>query len=387
MMCCVLSGMMALCAVCQQPIHAIALHQVAGDDEHAGTGWLGVRIEVPEESLRHHLRLDDTGLVVVNLVEDGPAARNGLQRFDVLIAVDGQRIANDFESFATLVRQYEPGRSVAVDIIRHAERKTVEIELGARPEALELSWSYELPAEPVYSNDLAVTGKVLLRGHDGEWIFEDIGEVELSELDVFLPESNKKTIEWYTADGQLRKRSTVKLNDMCFEMEEIEGGQICIRRLAEGDRQESIYPNVEALRESDHEAYEIYVQMQGDHEWGGTSLDEQVRQERLAELKAAFGRGLREADELRRQAQKEYAAANDRVAAARLKLEQLGGVSPGVTEQPEATYAFTDEEGGGVTVVIRKGDTELTRKYASQDKLREENPRLHERYLALRPSE
>ena len=116
-------------------------------------GYLGVSTQPLYPQLARRLGLDlATGALVSEVVEDSPAAEAGLsaggrkiefqgQREipadgDVIVAVDGQRLTRTTD-LADVISLREPEAEVRLTVIRDDERRTVEVELGRRPQRLE----------------------------------------------------------------------------------------------------------------------------------------------------------------------------------------------------------------------------------------------------------
>jgi membrane-associated protease RseP (regulator of RpoE activity) len=70
---------------------------------------------------------------ITGVTPDSAADAAGLEDGDVIRAVDG-RPAREFGSFTDAIGAYDVGDPVAFDIERDGEVRTVEVELGARPE-------------------------------------------------------------------------------------------------------------------------------------------------------------------------------------------------------------------------------------------------------------
>jgi putative serine protease PepD len=92
-----------------------------GQVEHA---WLGVSIE---ES--------DDGVAISAVIEGSPAQDAGLEEGDVILEVDGVAIDAP-QDLTSLVTDKEPGDTVELQVTRDGDERTVEIELGERPDRL-----------------------------------------------------------------------------------------------------------------------------------------------------------------------------------------------------------------------------------------------------------
>jgi S1-C subfamily serine protease len=100
---------------------------------HVPRGWLGigsqpVRIPASQRGGRPHER----GLLVVELVPDGPAARGGILLGDIVVAVGGHAI-DDGETLQALLSGERVGRPVAVDVLRGGTGVRLDVTVGQRP--------------------------------------------------------------------------------------------------------------------------------------------------------------------------------------------------------------------------------------------------------------
>lgn len=77
--------------------------------------------------LSEQLRLEKgPGAMISNLLINGPADRAGLKRFDIITSCNGQKVV-DGDSLARLALQCEPGKSLAIAIIRQGEPNEVRL--------------------------------------------------------------------------------------------------------------------------------------------------------------------------------------------------------------------------------------------------------------------
>ncbi len=78
-----------------------------------GIGVLGIDVAEPGEERRRRWRLPEGGLLVTDVVEEGPAYRAGLRIGDLILAVDGVGV-NDAESLSELTAHLSPGKAVSI---------------------------------------------------------------------------------------------------------------------------------------------------------------------------------------------------------------------------------------------------------------------------------
>ncbi len=93
-------------------------------------GWLGVRIQILTKELSENLGLDDTGGALVSEVSpEGPAAKGGIKRGDVIIRFDGQTI-EEMRDLPRIVANTKIDKAVSVQVIRNGKRRTLRIVTG-----------------------------------------------------------------------------------------------------------------------------------------------------------------------------------------------------------------------------------------------------------------
>lgn len=101
-------------------------------DGKVDRGWFGVQAQALDPALCAQLELAaGTGVVLTQVVEEGPAAKAGLQAWDVLLSYDGKMIGRVQDLYRAVVST-PAGTEAVVEIIRGGTRKsvTVTIESG-----------------------------------------------------------------------------------------------------------------------------------------------------------------------------------------------------------------------------------------------------------------
>ena len=102
-------------------------------------GFLGIHMEPISDDLAQALNLEDNqGALVKDVGEDTPAEKAGLERYDVIIEVNGDPIKN-YSALHNKIAGYQPGTEVELTIIRDGRTMTLDVTLGERdPKALAL---------------------------------------------------------------------------------------------------------------------------------------------------------------------------------------------------------------------------------------------------------
>lgn len=95
-------------------------------------GYLGVRIaDVDDEDVERLDLPEERGALVLEVVDDTPAAEAGLRVDDVIVGWNDESVESAAE-FSRLVRETPEGRAVRLDVIRGGSRHELSAELGDR---------------------------------------------------------------------------------------------------------------------------------------------------------------------------------------------------------------------------------------------------------------
>lgn len=256
--------------------------------------WIGVKMAPVPDALAAHLGRG--GLMVANVVKDSPADAAGLERYDVLVSLDGRTIES-MKSLLEAISAVGTERSVDLVLIRGGRQHTVTIRPAARPDSPPTELKYD---EPLAADEVTrYFGHRLRRDPQGDWLFEPLGQL------MDLPDPLREMLEqhdspwrkwlekWEELDrGPLRFRLrpdpndpdrnlffvpdeadgekgvhisiTVSQDDQTVTIERQSDGRIEVRRTdRDGQESSATYQNAEELREKDAEAYRLYRRYTG----------------------------------------------------------------------------------------------------------------------------
>lgn len=73
------------------------------------------------------------GALVTDVVEDSPADRAGIRSGDFIIAVGGVRVDAD-NTLSELIRKYEPGNRISIELWSRGRQRTVSVRLAEHPD-------------------------------------------------------------------------------------------------------------------------------------------------------------------------------------------------------------------------------------------------------------
>ncbi len=97
-------------------------------------GWLGVEIQEVNSDLAQSFGLPKPeGALVASVEKDGPAAKAGIERGDIVLKFNGHDV-NDEHELPALVAQTPISKAVPVELIRNGKQKTIDVTIGERNE-------------------------------------------------------------------------------------------------------------------------------------------------------------------------------------------------------------------------------------------------------------
>ncbi|MBI5446302.1 MAG: DegQ family serine endoprotease [Deltaproteobacteria bacterium] len=101
-------------------------------------GWLGVAIQEITRDLARSFGLPEAkGALVSDVAKDGPAAKAGLKRGDVILEFDGSPV-NKMHELPLMVARRAPGKTVQLKVHREGKAQTVSVKLGELKEEKEV---------------------------------------------------------------------------------------------------------------------------------------------------------------------------------------------------------------------------------------------------------
>jgi membrane-associated protease RseP (regulator of RpoE activity) len=95
--------------------------------------YFGVISETVDPALAYNLSLpEDQGVLIRAVMDDGPAAEAGIEKYDVLVALDDQPLASK-DMFVNILNSCKAGEELKVDLIRKTKKLSLKLVLGAIP--------------------------------------------------------------------------------------------------------------------------------------------------------------------------------------------------------------------------------------------------------------
>ena len=98
--------------------------------DYSDHGYLGIRMVELSRPAAQSLGAERDGILIDEVDEDSPAEKAGLKPGDLIVAVDGERVA-DAEDVQEIVWDMEEGDTLAIDYVRNHKAGSVKVELSA----------------------------------------------------------------------------------------------------------------------------------------------------------------------------------------------------------------------------------------------------------------
>lgn len=365
--------------------------------------WIGVRMTPIPEPLAAHI--GPAGVMVANVVKNSPADQAGIERYDVIVAFDGQRIS-DTQDLVMAVTGVEAGSAAAVELIRGGQKRTLAVTPAERPAAGQWEYKYEEPEENVIDRRLDLRG-LRLRERPGDgWIIEQLGPLrelpdileQLKQFDIDLDLKNLPQPP--DVQVEIKPRGAAARMEVKIAIDE-NGNKTAIHRDAEGrfrvektdasgKSSSATYENEDAFRQGDPAAYEIYGRHTGRR--GPTWFNVRPGRQQLQELQKRYQIEVKEkieraAEQARKAQEKAQAAlreAEKRVQeGARDVHEQTRELVKRLQREAGAageSLAVQVAQDGSITVfVIRGGKLTTTHKFDSKEDFKAHEPELYEK--------
>jgi S1-C subfamily serine protease len=99
-------------------------------------GWIGIVVADVDQIEARRFNLPQAGVVVAKLYEDSPAAAVGMEPRDIILTVNGVKVASAQDTL-TRIATAKPGEKIKLTGIRGAERFASEVEVSERPRSRE----------------------------------------------------------------------------------------------------------------------------------------------------------------------------------------------------------------------------------------------------------
>jgi len=361
----------------------------------AQAAWLGVQLQPVPAPLAAHVNLTDGGLLVENIMRDGPADRAGLDRWDIITAVDGQPVTSDLAAFTAVIQGKSAGDTITVSYIHAGQPQAATVTLDERPDAFgEPEWKHAPELHDILQERIRVRGHTLTKDDKGNWMLQNI--LDLPEA-LPLPGDLKEffqdvTMHVSVSGDEGGHRVSIAREEPDGERVQviIQGDEpILVRRTktigGKESTTEETYADLDALRQAAPEVYEMLngTRQRGMLRMGPFGPDIDPRALKLESLKR-----MESHLDQSGQALADYLSTLTRT----LDSGTIGlGGNKAMTVLPHpfrssetSSFAFRVQADGQIEVTRRIGDSDLTDVYRDEEDLKTRDSAMYERYRNLR---
>ena len=251
--------------------------------EKAPGHWIGVLLSPVPAPLAAHI--GSGGLMITNIIKDSPADRAGLQRYDVVVAFDGQK-TDDMKDLTEAIADVGIGMRTEIVVVRSSERQKLRISPAKRPDSTDWEYKYDMPDEDIIDQSLKLHGHRLRTGPGGHWIMENLGPMQhvpgvlkelyelhlddlgtgldLDDLDIDMKFDMDhidilKDIDEDDLGARVEIHVEVEDDGQATTIRRDADGKIHINRVdPDGNESSDIYENEEEFENKDPENYQLY---------------------------------------------------------------------------------------------------------------------------------
>ncbi len=94
--------------------------------------YLGVYLQNVDDSISKYLGIPATGALVANVIPGGPSEKAGIEQYDVVIAIDGQKVETA-DSILSFLANKKAGDTVLLTILRSGNQHEIKVTLLEKP--------------------------------------------------------------------------------------------------------------------------------------------------------------------------------------------------------------------------------------------------------------
>ena len=339
---------------------------------------LGVVIGPVPRAVAVHIGLEGEaehlGLIIHNVRVGSSADKAGLERDDVIVAVDDRPVLRTIVAFVQAIAHYKSDDTIPLTIIRRGQKQNLDLQLGKPTKQDKSEYKYPKPPHTV------VTGKrihkIWERDRAGEWherestsFFEDLPRElrdKLHELMEFDPQHHRA----------FSIRRNVRGRDIRIERDG--QGRITVTDFAKDDTGEDqivrtkTYESPQELLSDSPEVFRMYLgaSLAADGVAPGNPED---RRRWLRELREHYRKHFRE-----RRAPRSH------------KPPPHNSLPPLATQhhrRPPPRFHFQVDEQGQILVEVQHGTDRLSFTFKNEEELKSRHPGFYRRYQEMTQDE
>lgn len=367
--------------------HIFAEARVADEAGNPNRGWLGVYLGAVSTKDAQANGIDG-GVQILNVIKESPAEAAGLEKGDIVTAINGEPVTDGIGSLSKAIGDLGPGSDARISVIRDGQALELTATLGAPQHGrIELLHSPDVD----FANHFRFGPKVLRlqKSDDGSgFTFDhDFNWTQLPEALQGLENLNAEfDLSFDNGERKINIKSVE--NGEVLSISQEDDGPITVSRFTEGhedDAEAFEYVDAEALKAADEEAFELYENHNSHSFVSFRAGKNGVADFTFSADKMDFLHDdLMKRLEIKLDGLEDIAGdVNGQVHDAIVQLHGAGG--PGGAHAffmgaNKASQSFRVNPDGEIELTIRKGDAEIVKVYSDERDLEARNPEAFEKY-------
>ncbi|MFL5241132.1 MAG: PDZ domain-containing protein [Gemmataceae bacterium] len=117
---------MKSCVLAIATVGLLLAAKLPDQDKAPGKGFIGATVRVNYENN------EVNGILLVEIIKDGPADKAGLMANDIVIQID-DKPTKDLNAFREIVLNHKPGDEVIIHFTREGKQAEFRLKIGERP--------------------------------------------------------------------------------------------------------------------------------------------------------------------------------------------------------------------------------------------------------------
>ncbi len=153
-------------------------------------GYLGITMNpegIDEKAKDYYGLPDAAGVLVLEVAKDGPSAKAGLKKDDVIRKVDGQKVEDNTDLLSKIASR-RPGEKIDLEIFRDGKTLDLTVTLAKRPDLNELASAQPMFTEPEEDKGAEALGirveAISPRARSQSRIPDDVRGVVVTDVDA-----------------------------------------------------------------------------------------------------------------------------------------------------------------------------------------------------------
>lgn len=196
---------------------------------------LGISIkDIAQEDAAVYGLAEISGALIEDFAEGSPAERAGIQRGDVIVAVDGRKVER-VGQLQRLIAQHKPGEDVALRVVRYGQAKQFRIKLIEAP-IPEQPETTRTNARPTGAGRLGIQVGELSQELATEYGFERFGGAVITAVADYGA-ADRKSVDEGMRILEINRKPIKSAHDAQAELKGLRSGQIVSLLLEQADGQ------------------------------------------------------------------------------------------------------------------------------------------------------